>query len=624
MKLFSRSSAEGPGRRRSLAGRLALSVGLLLPLAASFGVFAAVLGTSPASASIPGSELGGTQYYPVIPTRVADTRANSGYQGAGDTLTSGQILTFRVAGFPNDLVPPGATAVVLNITAVNPSAAGYLTAYAAGQPVPFASTVNFIAGQTIANEATITLGNNGVPGGSNDYVSILNYIGSTDVVVDIQGYYAPTGRGSVTPGSDYFPITYPNPVTGTLDNAPVRVLDTRLNSGQQGAGETLGPDQQLTFYPGTSSFVPGLNLVPVGATAVVLNVTEADATASSYLTAWATGFAQPLASDLNFLSTSGPVANRVIVPLNAVIGGLGPTVSIYNWAGSTDVVADLDGYFAPETYEPTLCTPTQQTITPGGVAVSGSVTLTYVTVPSTEAITVGYNETDANIAAALLALTPIPFPLVSVTGGPLSSGNPIVIQQAGTTLLTLSGGSLVGLTGPLTPTLSLDSVVSSACPALFTGSVYYGLSAPARVADTRAGSNEPYTLSTLGSLSILDIYVPGDSWGPPPLTGGGYAPSSFTGIDANVTITTQNLTGAAPSFLTVFPAQAGLGLAQLEAYPSSDLNWTPGEIISNGDLVATIGSFPSISVDVFNWSGAVNVILDVYGYFAVDPSYGMP
>src|ERR1035437_6077783 len=135
MKLFSRSSAQGPGRRRGLAGRLALSVGLLLPLA-SFSAFAAGLGASPASASIPASEFGGTMYTPVTPNRIADTRPNSGFQGAGDTLTSGQILTFRVAGLPGDMVPSSATAVVLNITAVTPSAAGYLTAIAAGQTFP--------------------------------------------------------------------------------------------------------------------------------------------------------------------------------------------------------------------------------------------------------------------------------------------------------------------------------------------------------------------------------------------------------------------------------------------------------------------------------------------------------
>src|ERR1039457_6284510 len=357
MRLFSRSSAQGPGRRMGLAARLALSVGLLLPLA-SFSAFAAVLGASPASASIPASEFGGTMHPPATPSRLPDTRPNSGFQGAGDTLTSGQILTFRVAGLPGDMVPSSATAVVVNITAVTPSAAGYLTAIAAGQTFPLVSTVNFIAGQTIANEATVTLGTNGVTQG---FVSILNHIGSTDVVVDVQGFYSSPGdTNGILPQSFYFPVSYPNGITGTIDNAPIRVLDTRLNSGQQGAGQTLGPNQQLTFFPGTSAFVPSLTLVPADATAVVLNVTEATATASSFLTAWDTGLAQPLASDVNFLA-GNIVANRVIVPLD-VIDHL-HTASVFNWAGMTDVVVGRGGYFAPTIVEPALCTSTSTTNT---------------------------------------------------------------------------------------------------------------------------------------------------------------------------------------------------------------------------------------------------------------------
>ena len=146
-------------------------------------------------------------------------------------------------------------------------------------------------------------------------------------------------------------------MTGAIDNAPLRVLDTRPGSGQQGAGQTIGPDAQITFFPGTSTFAPSLTLVPLNATAVVLNITEATETASSYLTVWATGFGQPLASDLNWPAGTGPIANRVIVPYNP----LTQSVSIFNWTGSTDVVADLDGYFAPESefglgnFEPTGC-----------------------------------------------------------------------------------------------------------------------------------------------------------------------------------------------------------------------------------------------------------------------------
>jgi hypothetical protein len=593
MMLFSR--AEGPGRKRSLVGRLALSVGLLLPVAASFGVFAAVFSSTPASASIPASEVGGTGYFPVTPVRIADTRANSGFQGAGDTLSSGQILTIRVAGLPSDGVPAGATAVVLNITAVNPSSAGYLTAYASGQTTPFASTVNFIAGQTIANEATITLGNNGVTGG---YVSILNHVGLTDVVVDVQGYYV------ATLSALYFPVSYPNPVTGSLDNAPIRVLDTRQNSGQQDAGQTLGPDQQLTFYPGTSTFAPNLTLVPDDATAVVLNLTEADSTASSFLTAWATGVAQPLASDVNFLAGQ-TIANRVIVPYNSTT----QTISVYNWAGSTDVVADLDGYFADSVLEPTLCpvtTATANQTTLSFTATGGTFTLNY---NGNTTGTIPYNASAAAVLSDLQA-APTYFPTtgVSATGGPLGTAPVVITYAEGALTIT---GNLAGLTGGTNTvtTVSLPAVYPSTCPGFYPGSFYYGLTAPARIADTRANSGEPYTLSTLGALSILDIDVPGDVWGP---ATGFNAPADYDGVDVNVTVTNTT----ASSFLTIFPAQGGIGLAQLTTYPTSDINWVPGWIISNGDIVTTVASFPFTSMDVFNWSGNVDVVVDVYGYFA--------
>jgi len=612
MKLFSRSSAEGPGRRRGLTGRLALSVGLLLPLAASFGAFAAVLGSaSPASASIPLYEAGGALYQPVVPTRIADTRANSGFQGAGDTLTAGRILQVQVTGgsvSAADLVPEDAYAVVVNITAVNPTAAGYLTAFAAGQTVPVASTVNFIAGQTIANEATITLGNTGFLNPA--YIDIYNYDGSTDVVVDVQGYYTgpPDDADGPFPGF-YYPISYPSPVTGAIDNAPVRVLDTRPNSGQQGAGQTIGPDSQITFFPGTSTFAPSLTLVPLNATAVVLNVTEATNTAASYLTAWATGFGFPNSSNVNWPAGAGPVANRVIVPYNP----LTQTVSLFNWAGSTDVVVDLDGYFAPFSefgignFEPTGC-PIKDTQV---LSETGDPTGTFELEDSASGATTAPISDTASSAAVSAALSAAGIP-ASAAGSLSLAAGPITITESGFPLEVVdSTGGTVTLTSFFT---GLN--VAGSCPGFFAGSVYYPLTAPNRIADTRAQTYTSYPLSTLGALSILDIFVPPDGSGP---VTGLYAPSAFDGVDINATVTDTT----ASSYLEIFPAEAGFGLTatQLTGHPASDINWVAGEIISNGDLVAEVSDIPLPSIGVFNWAGSVDVVIDVYGYFALDPLF---
>ncbi len=307
-------------------------------------VAAGVFSAAPASASVTHYASDGSTYHAVQPYRLVDTRPNSGQFGQGNTLTAGRTITFQAApsGIAPNNVPDDATAVVLNITAVNPSSVGYLTAFAAGQTVPFISTVNFIAGQTVANQATVALGNLG----DHDYgnVTIYNFTGSTDVVVDVQGYYTPHGHhypGPFNPlglGGGYNAVT--NVITGSI--SPTRVLDTRPGSGQQGAGETLGPDSTLSFYPGTATFPGEHAAVPDDATAVVLNVTAATSTADSFLTVWATGGSQPLASNLNF-PAGKIVPNRVIVPINPD----NQQVSIYNFAGNTDVVVDLDGYYSP-------------------------------------------------------------------------------------------------------------------------------------------------------------------------------------------------------------------------------------------------------------------------------------
>ena len=352
MKLFARASARKAGTRKGRAVGLALTAGLLLPMGS---VAAGVFSAAPASASVTHYASGGSTYHALQPYRLVDTRPNSGQIGQGNTLTAGRTITFKVSpsgiddshGTPQNGVPFGATAVVVNITAVNPTSVGYLTAFAAGQTVPFISTVNFIAGQTVANEATIALGDTGDANYGN--MTIYNFTGSTDVVVDVQGYYAPrhfefasfvdsSGRGS-----GYNPITDVH----TNLNHPVRVLDTRPGSGQQGAGETIGPDQTLNFFPGTGTFPFGTPAVPADATAVVLNVTAATSTADSFLTVWASSGAQPLASNLNF-PAGKIVPNRVIVPVDPTT----KQVSIFNAFGNTDVVVDLDGYYSHRTGSP--------------------------------------------------------------------------------------------------------------------------------------------------------------------------------------------------------------------------------------------------------------------------------
>jgi hypothetical protein len=80
----------------------------------------------------------------------------------------------------------GINAVVLNVTAVGPSAASHLTVWRAGDPQPATSNVNVAPGRTVANAVVVDLGE---AAGSGGWISVRNNNGTTDLIVDVLGYY---------------------------------------------------------------------------------------------------------------------------------------------------------------------------------------------------------------------------------------------------------------------------------------------------------------------------------------------------------------------------------------------------------------------------------------------------
>jgi predicted outer membrane repeat protein len=263
-------------------------------------------------------------YTPVTPTRICDTRATGpgvaanqcNDEGAGTgTLGPAGTLTMTVPS-----LPAGATAFVLNITVTNTTAPSFLTAWPTGSTRPNASNLNWIAGETVPNLVEVTLG-------SSDEVSFYNRFGSTDVVVDLEGYVAPASAGT-----GLFNPLPPSRICDTRAEGP-NVPANQCNGDGTHAG-TLGPEGILTVQVTGEGGVPSS-----GVAAVVLNVTVTNTTAPSFLTAWPKGATQPLASNLNWV-TGKTVPNRVIVPV-----GTGGQVSIYNRFGSTDVIVDVGGWF---------------------------------------------------------------------------------------------------------------------------------------------------------------------------------------------------------------------------------------------------------------------------------------
>jgi hypothetical protein len=247
-------------------------------------------------------------YTAVTPVRLMDTRLSGGPLGPHG------LRNLTVTG-SSPLAPPGATAVVVNVTVTNTTAPSYLTAFPAGAPQPLASNLNYYANSTIPNLVSVQVGSGGA-------ITFFNAAGSTDVVVDLEGYYAaPSGNAG-----------------GEVALPPARITDTRVGSGLPNAGHTLGQGASLNIQVTGAGGVP-----PTGASAVILNITVTNTTAPSWLVAWPTGTTMPLASNLDW--TAGvTIPNRVFVPI-----GTGGQVSVFNSAGSVDVIIDVSGYFTDST-----------------------------------------------------------------------------------------------------------------------------------------------------------------------------------------------------------------------------------------------------------------------------------
>ncbi len=78
----------------------------------------------------------------------------------------------------------GVGAVVLNVTAVNPTDVGYLTVWPTGAARPSAANLNLNPGLTLPNLVIAKVGSDGK-------VSIYSGgLAPTDIVVDVQGWFA--------------------------------------------------------------------------------------------------------------------------------------------------------------------------------------------------------------------------------------------------------------------------------------------------------------------------------------------------------------------------------------------------------------------------------------------------
>jgi hypothetical protein len=262
----------------------------------------------------------------ITPVRLVDTR--NGLGAPGRVGAGGQVAV-PVAG--SSTVPTDATAAVLTITAVNPSAAGFVTVFPCSANAPDTSTLNFAAGQTVANTTMAALSGAGRV--------CVRTSADADILVDITGWLSPNGAARLTPVG------------------PVRVVDTRSGVG----GGRVGGGGTLTVDVGAS--------VAAGSSAVALNVTAVNASAAGFVTVFPCGAGRPDTSTVNFVAGEAR-------PNNTVVGVSGGRVCVFS-STDVDVLVDVVGSFGASGLNFLPTPPVRVLDTRAGVTPVAGATVTY-------------------------------------------------------------------------------------------------------------------------------------------------------------------------------------------------------------------------------------------------------
>ena len=125
---------------------------------------------------------GETDYFTLPACRLIDTRNAHGPLG-GPALQPWAERAFAVAGACG--VPPTARALAINLTAVLPTAAGYVQVYAGDAAPPPTSSINFAAGKARANNAIVSLASDG----TTTFKARAGTPGALHLIVDVVGYF---------------------------------------------------------------------------------------------------------------------------------------------------------------------------------------------------------------------------------------------------------------------------------------------------------------------------------------------------------------------------------------------------------------------------------------------------
>ena len=380
---------------------------------------------------------------------------------------------------------------------------------------------------------------------------------------------------TVIVGAAYVPVT------------PKRILDTRSGLGAR-RGRS-GPQGVIRLK------IAGANGLPAtGVSSVVLNVTDADATSSSWVSVYPDGSARATTSNLNF--TAGQVNPNLVT----VSVGADGYVDLYNNIGDVDLIADVQGYYTTRSgesasqsyYVPDSAGPqrviaganhTGQRIASGvstftlpATGVPAHVTAAVLSISQSGSSSTGWLSAFPGTGA-----TPTSSDL-DFTAGQTTSGMVIVPITSSRKFRIINHGSSLLLT------VDLQGYYTTSSGAAFVPV------APTRILDTRNGTGERKA-APIGPGGTVGLNA-----------------NTLNGTPIQATALLYNLTGIAPTTAT--------WLSAIEDGPTpntTNLHLTSGQVRPVLVIGPTWRNEGSSLTGIYNSAGKVNIAVDLEGYFTI-------
>lgn len=275
----------------------------------------------------------------ITPCRLVDTRgAAAGFVGespfSGSSIAAGGTATFPVqssteqattAPAPCGVIPSTAEAYSFNLTVIPTVAGGvnYVTLWPAGASQPVVSTLNDVQGTIVANAAIVPAG---TPSGG---VSLYNAGTATiNVVIDMNGYFAPGPNGGAIAFSDFFALMPPDNAATVAPGTDVSFPEDGPTSGS--AVTRTGPSSFNLSAIGSYQIMFQVSVDEAGQLILTLNGADLAYTVAGRATGTSQIVEVALVSTTvinSILTVRNPAGNSTALTITPLAGGTRPVAA---------------------------------------------------------------------------------------------------------------------------------------------------------------------------------------------------------------------------------------------------------------------------------------------------------